>query len=322
MLFIADTLLALTHPGLALAGIVATGVLGMVIWRTAAGRSVGLLRSGALAAAAAVIVGAGPWTIRNRLVFHQWIAAKSNGYFELVLAHEQTTDGILTEASILAGNPSTNLRVFTEYQRLGERDFLEGYRQRALQIVTGDFGRYLLFSRNRLFNALCYSKSPGDTDLVLAHLDPEVADRLVGRRLVLYYGIRPTTYLWPRSEDPASVERAILAGAGVGDIDAVMADWSRAQGNIHAKTKGFAAILVGLFWSGIPSACLLAAILLGSRAIPRVALAAAAIYLIALLPNVMITHDVRHQCDFEVIFALFVSVPLEVFFRRRALRRP
>ncbi len=321
MLFISGTLLALTHPGLALAGIMATGVLSLVIWRGAAGKSAGLLRSGALAAIAAVIVGAGPWAIRNRLVFHQWIAAKSNGYFELVLAHEQTSDGILTESSILAGNPSTNLRVFMAYRRLGEKEFLEAFRQRAREIVTRDLARYLLFSRNRLFNALCFSKSPGDTDLVLPHLEPGAAGRLVGRGLVLYYGINPTTYLWPRADVPESVERASLAAAGVTELDAVMADWARAQHNIHHKAYGAAAILVGLLWSGIPSACCAAAILLGWRKAPRLILAAAAIYLVALVPNVMITHDVRHQCDFEVLFALFLSAPLEVLLRRRAARR-
>jgi hypothetical protein len=207
-----------------------------------------------------------------------------------------------------------------EYRRLGEKAFLEGYHQRAVRIVTQDLGRYLMFCRNRLFNALWYAKSPGDTDLVLPPLDPEVAGRLVGRRLILYYGINPTTYLWPKADVSESAERAGLAAAGVANIDALMADWNRAQYNIHAKNYGAPAVLVSLLWSGIPSACCLAAILFGWRRVPRLVLAAAALYLVALLPNVMITHDVRHQCDFEVIFALLVVAPLEVLLRRGARR--
>jgi hypothetical protein len=318
MVFFGDALLCMTHPGLALGGVAAAGVLGLLIWRAPAGRSVGFLRSGAVAAVAAVLVGAGPWAIRNRLVFQQWIPAKSNGYFELVLAHEQTDDGVLTEASILSGNPSTNLRVFREYQRLGEKAFLEGYRHRALRIVTGDTGRYLLYSRNRLFNALAFSRSPGDTDLMLANLDQRVADRMVGRGLLLYYGIRPTTYLWPKSNAPASVEKASLVGAGVSDVDAAMADWTRAQDNIRNKEWGFVAIVVGLLWAGVPTACVLAAVFIGSPFAPRLVLAGAAIYLLALLPNVLITHDIRHQCDFDVLFALFVAAPMELLRRRRA----
>lgn len=319
MLLAGDALLAVTHPGLAAAGIAASVVVGIAAWRTPAGRSAGLLRSGAAAAAAALALGAGPWALRNRVVFHQWIPAKSNGYFELVLAHEQTDDGILTEASILAGNPSTNLRVFREYQRLGERAFLEGYRQRALQIVRNDLGRYLAFSRNRLMNALFFSKSPGDTDLVLVPLDPAVAQRLVGQGLILFYGVNPTTFLWPRSDAPASVLRARLAAAGVRDVDSAAADWERAQANIRAKSAGAWAVLSGLLWSGIPTACLLAACAAGSRAAPRLVLAAGAIYLAALAPNVLITHDVRHQCDFELVFALFLAAPIEAFRRRRLL---
>jgi hypothetical protein len=320
MIFVADALLAVTHPGLAMAGFAATGVLVLLVWRTPAGRAAGLLRSGALAAVAALLVGAGPWAIRNRMVFHQWIAAKSNGYFELVLAHEQTRDGVLTETSILAGNPSTNLRVFREYQRLGEKAFLEGYRLRARKILSNDLGRYLLYCRNRLFNALCFSQNPGDTDLVLEPVDNELGATLVGRGLVLYYGVNPTTYLWPRSELPASAEKTMLVAAGVRNIGPMMADWNRAQRNIRAKDRGAGAVLTGLIWSGVPSACLVAVVLFGSGTAPRLVLAAAGIYLLALLPNVMITHDIRHQCDFELIFALLVSAPLEVMRRLRSRR--
>jgi hypothetical protein len=210
--------------------------------------------------------------------------------------------------------------LFAQYQRLGERDFLDGYRRRAREIVTDDLGRYLLYSRNRLFNALCFSKATGDTDLVLPPLGTELAGRLVGQGLVLYYGINPTTYLWPRSEVPETAERASLAAAGVTNLDALMADWVRAQRNIHAKNEGAGAVLEGLVWSGIPSAFCLAAILIGSGKAPRLILAAAALYLVALIPNVLITHDIRHQCDFEVIFALFLSAPIEVFLRRRGSR--
>jgi hypothetical protein len=321
MLLVANALLAVTHPGLAMAGFAASGVLALIVWRTPAGRSIGLLRSGALAVVAALLIGAGPWAIRNRVVFHQWIAAKSNGYFELVLAHEQTQDGVLTETSILAGNPSTNLRVFREYQRLGEKAFLEGYRARARQILSNDLGRYLLYCRNRLVNALCLSQAPGDTDLVLEPIDSELGATLVGRGLVLYFGVNPTTYLWPRSDLPAPDERRLLEQAGVRNIGPMMADWTRAQSNIRIKDHGAGAILVGLLWSGIPSACLVAVVLLGSGTAPRLVLVAACIYLLALLPNVMITHDIRHQCDFELIFALLVSAPIEVL-RRRLSRRP
>jgi hypothetical protein len=56
--------------------------------------------------------------------------------------------------------------------------------------------------------------------------------------------------------------------------------------------------------------------LFGTKATPRLVGVAAAIYLLALLPNVMITHDIRHQCDFEVLFALFLAAPIEAFRRR------
>jgi hypothetical protein len=92
MAFAANALLATIHPGLALAGALACVGAGI----SAAGRPAALARSVGFAAVAGIAVGAGPWTLRNYLVFHQWIPAKSNGPFELVLSQDETDGGVLS----------------------------------------------------------------------------------------------------------------------------------------------------------------------------------------------------------------------------------
>ncbi|HEY1848558.1 MAG TPA: hypothetical protein VGG37_05100, partial [Opitutaceae bacterium] len=273
------------------------------------------------ALAAALALGVAPWAARNRAVFHQWIPGKSNGCFELVLSQEQTDDGVLTESSILRGNPSLNARLTLEYGRLGERAFLAPYRDRALRIVTGDTGRYLRFCANRLLNAVALCRPTADTERVQVAVDPGTARRLVGRGLLLYFGADDSVYLWRRDEGAVQGERAALAAAGARDPDALAADWSRAQSAIRARADSAAASVRRMLLSGFPTVALLAAAALGRRRTPRIVLAAAAIYAIALLPNVLITHDLRHQAEFALPFALFAAAPLEAA-RRRAASRP
>jgi hypothetical protein len=44
---------------------------------------------------------------------------------------------------------------------------------------------------------------------------------------------------------------------------------------------------------------------------PRLVLAAGAVYLVALIPNILITHDMRHQGSFMLLFAILVAGAVE-----------
>ena len=96
-----------------------------------------------------------------------------------------------------------------------------------------------------------------------------------------------------------------------------MADWQRAQGVIQERTRGPLATLRGIAWAGAPSLFCLAAALMGWRTVPRLVAASVAIYLLALVPNVLITHDIGHQSDFVVLFAVFAAAPAEALVRSR-----
>ena len=154
MIFGANALLAVIHPGLALAGALACLVAGIAQMRAKGFGPANFIRSPLVAAAAGIAVFSGPWTIRNYLVFHQWIPSKSNGYFELVLSQRETDNGVLSEASLLVGHPSTNPRLLAEYARLGESGFLAPYKEEAREILRGDLKRYCIFSLDRLIDAI------------------------------------------------------------------------------------------------------------------------------------------------------------------------
>jgi hypothetical protein len=305
MLFVSNALLAAIHPGLALAGVMASIAVGFFEARTNPGEAP-FVGSAAVAAVAGCILVTAPWTLRNYVVFHQLIPSKSNGCFELVLSQQETDDGVLSEASLLVGHPSTNPRLLTEYVTLGESAFLAPYRGEAAGIVGGDFGRYIMFSLNRLHNAIWLSRSPADIATLTANLNPAEISRLVGRRLVLMCAGTPY-FFWPPSSGSAEAELASFRSAGIADPEALLADWERGQRTIQSRTQGAAIWLKGFAWSGFPTLCFVAALIAGRRSTPQLGLAAASIYVVALIPNILITHDIRHQGSFMLLFAVIIA---------------
>jgi hypothetical protein len=314
LVFAACALLAVIHPGLALAGALASIAAGLGLARTSSGGPAAFLRSSSFAAVAGIALGAGPWTLRNHAVFHQWIPAKSNGCFELVLSERETDDGVLSEASLLVGHPSTNPRLLADYARLGERGFLEPYRAEAGAILRDEPGRYLDFCLGRLFNAVCLARSPADIEMLSIRLEPSQAARMVGRRLILMCAGAPN-FFWAASDVPAPAELALIRSAGVEGAEAVLADWEGAQRRIHSRTEGTAALLAGFAWSGLPTLGCIVGLLAARRTRRRLVPAAAAIYLVALVPNVLITHDLRHQASFALLFAVFAAGAAEALVR-------
>jgi hypothetical protein len=310
----ANALLAITHPGLELAGALASLVVGLPMALAGMRRPLALIRSTSFAAFAGLALGAGPWTIRNYIVFHQWIPAKSNGYFELVHSQDDSDTGVLTDAAIV-GHPATNPRLLREYVRLGERNFLEPYRRRANEILRNDFGRYCMFCFNRFIDAVWFGKAPTDIEMLSVRLQPSQAARLVGRRLILMCAGTPN-FFWARRDVPASTELASLQAAGIDEPNAVLADWVRAQGIIRARMESLAATLTSFAWSGFPTLCSIAALMVGRRLTPRLVPATAAIYLVALIPNILITHDMNHQGNFMLLFAVLAAGAVEAIFRR------
>ncbi len=315
MVFGANALLAVIHPGLALAGALASLVAGLEQMRKRGFGLTVLFRSPITAAVAGIAVFSGPWIIRDYIVFHQWIPAKSNGYFELVLSQRETENGVLSQASLLVGHPATNPRLLEEYARLGESGFLAPYKEAAREIFRNDLRRYCAFCLNRLFDAIGFSQSPSDIEMLTIRIKPAQAAKMVGRRLIIMCAGTPN-FFWGRDAVPASVELANIRAAGVDEPELVLADWAKAQKAIRERTDGPSAVLAGFAWSGLPTLFLAAALIATTRSTPRLILAAAAVYLVALVPNILITHDEQHQGSFVLLFAVFGAGAFEAIARR------
>lgn len=305
--------LSLLHPGLALGSLgVCIGAAGFALRRGSRAEARGVVLASVLGIALAVT----PWAARNHAVFGQWIPAKSNGYFELVLSQEGNDDGLLTEAVLVAGHPSTNPRLLSEYQRLGERRFLEPYRSRALELVTSDPAHYLACCGARLRNALVLAVPQVDTEPVDVFVEPGLAARLVGRRLVLFCS-GSAGLLWPPSQASVAQVRDALGDVTYTQREALVSDWTRAQAAIRAREASLPSLVRRFLWTGLPTVLCLVALAASRSWVPWPVGAAAAVYLVALIPNVLITHDLRHQTNFSLLFALFAAGAVEALGRRR-----
>jgi hypothetical protein len=122
-------------------------------------------------------------------------------------------------------------------------------------------------------------------------------------------------FFWARETWSAEAELAGLESAGISNPEAILADWSRAQVVIQARTEGLGARFTCFAWSGFPTLCFAATLIAARRSTSRLVLAAAAIYLVALVPNILITHDMRHQGSFMLLFALLVAGVVEALIR-------
>jgi hypothetical protein len=317
LLTLALAALCLTHPGLAMAGIAASLLIGFI--PSLPRREVA--RAGVVAGVIAVAVGVLPWAVRNHRVFGKWLPGKSNGAFELVLAHDYTDDGELTASALLAGNPSTNPRLNALFCQVGEARFLEPYAARARAILTGETLHYLRNCYHRLASALVYSDPSSDTGNMGVVLEPNAAWRLVGKGALFYLrqDEHSGSFLWASPGLSRDERRAVLVGAGVTQVDAALADWDRSLADVARARRAAGTVLLGLLWSGIPSLVLLASVAYARRNLPGVVVTGGVVYLVALVPNILITHDIAHQHDFAVVFSLAFAGLFEGIRRRHQM---
>ncbi len=140
---IAGGLGALSGPVLRMVWAALTVVLTRSTRRTAPFLLSGLLASLVLA----------PWTIRNGIVFGQFIPVKSNLFFELYQSNVLEPDGVLrsrTGDSHPYTGPGPER---SRYQKMGEVAYLDDYRDRFLRELRGDPTGYAARVANRLLAA-------------------------------------------------------------------------------------------------------------------------------------------------------------------------
>ncbi len=93
-----------------------------------------------------------PWTIRNRVEIGAWYPIKSNLSYEAWQSLEIDSNGVL-DAESLKHHPYSSSERRSEYQSLGEKQFVAEYGRRFLDALSRHPGKAIRFGLNRFLAA-------------------------------------------------------------------------------------------------------------------------------------------------------------------------
>lgn len=312
LLALTSGILVLTHAGSGAACI----ALLLVLWLLAAIRAareqrisrwLALRRESGrpLAALAVCAVALGAWTARNWVVFHQVIPLKSTGWFEIYLAETYTTDGVIDDAVIIAHHPFSNPRLLVDYTLRGESAFLADYRVKARALLAADPHKFIHDVGGRALAAFSYCDTAPHVYQCLAGVGQGDAVKLVADGLAARF-TAPLPLFWTSLDlSPQAFEKRV-GQLGLAAPQPVTRDWLNAKSAMLDGESQPRRILSGIALAGLPSACLLGTLALRRRNSDRYFLFCALFYVVALLPNVLITHYVSHQLHFLGLHAFFI----------------
>lgn len=307
----------ITHLG---SGAAAGALLLFLAWRARRPDNPLFSRRRWLAGALAVLcLPAALWTVRNRVVLGAWYPVKSDGWFELRLTQEFTPNGLLSAATLLLHHPYCDPVQRARFATLKEHAYMKQARRQACALLRRYPLRYLHFVGDRLVNALAFTQNSWNVmPCRVAESDGDLI-RLQAAGLGARIS-RDSPFYWASLDLPPRVFAARLAASGVVRRRALFDDWFNAREVLLAVNAEPLQILTGLALSGLPMLCLLLYLLIRARRTEPVVLATALFYLVALTPNILVTHNSDYQFPHLVLLAGFVALLLGEIQRR--VRKP
>jgi hypothetical protein len=307
-------LLPLLHAGLACALLVVLGLW----WITDATRSTEkswptrLLRTARRPVILLLVYAAssGLWLARNAAAFGVAVPVKSNAWFELSLTQEHTPDGVLTLRTLMLHHPFFSAAEFSRYESMGEPDFMAYYRREAWAAVTDQPARYLAFVGHRAANAFIFTATPFDLAFTEAPFTASDRIRLTNAGLLVpVIGSRTSVWL---CMDYAPEEFLRQTGTlGLEDGSSVRRDWLAKAVQTRTDATSLRRTLGGFMLAGFPCVCLLGAGLLQRTRLEPTCAWAAVVYLAALIPYVLISHNARQQYPHLALQVVFAVIFLE-----------
>jgi hypothetical protein len=259
-------------------------------------------------------------------VFHQFIPLKPTGWFELYLTQEHTRDGVLDFGAIVTSHPFANAPLQVAYTEQGEAAFLAPYRALALASVRRDPWRFARFVLNRAVNALVWARWSTDASPAFDRLPPQDEAQLAGAGLAMP---RPGgLLLWLGLDLSPGEFLARLRPLALAEPQHAYRSWLATKAAVLAWSGRPIILLAALALSGLPTLCFLGTVLLRRLRTGTAVWFAGFIYLVALLPNLLLTHDHNHQAGFlglhAAIVAAFVAALLELLplFRAKFAGQP
>ncbi len=233
----------------------------------------------------------GAWTVRNLMVLHRWIPAKSNLGFEAYLAQVETYRGVLSYKIFLARHPYAPGPVQEEFKQLGEIRFVEKYGALARQAIAADPGDYLRRVGYRLWNAFIFTLPGHDAVAAAGHLQPQDVIRLQSRGLL--HVLPSGQAAWISLDLPETEWNRRIQDLSLADPQTVRADWQRAVRVWREMAFTWPVWLAGCASASLPG--LAGLYLLFSRSSEVPARSSLLLCLVYLSPYLLVSHYFRYQ---------------------------
>ena len=278
-----------------------------------------------LVPAACFLFTVGLWTARNWVEFRQFVPLKSAGWFEVYLTQVYTSNGVITDATMVAHHPYSNPKLLVDYTMNGETLFLKAFEPKAKAAIAADKDKYYRGIVGRAENVFSYCEFTFPLALCTVRLDPVDARKLVAADLASRLS-QPVPVWWTSLDLPPKEFHKRLAALDVGPKQALETNWLDAKAASIARSTSLPCVLLGLSLAGIPTLAILLTIGLRRMELGLALGAAWLFYGVAVLPNVLITHYAAHSQHFRAFHALAIACALtftwDVLARRKAAAKP
>jgi hypothetical protein len=246
------------------------------------------------------------------------VPVKSNAWFELYLTQEHTPDGVLTLRTLMLHHPFFSAAEFARYASMGEPAFMAYYRREARAAVTAQPARYLAFVGHRAANAFIFTATPFDLAFTEAAFTASDRIRLTNAGLLVPV-IGQRTSIWLCLDQAPEDFFRLTDTLGLEDAPAVRRDWLAKAVRTRTDATSLRRVLGGFMLAGIPFACLLGAGLLQRTRLEPACAWATVVYLAALVPYVLISHNARQQYPHLALQVVFGAIFLDALFSKQSL---
>lgn len=248
------------------------------------------------------------WTLRNFIHFDQFIPIKSNAWYDLEQALVYTDDGVPSISTFYLYHPYLQNETGREYKELRELSFISSKKDKVVQLSSSAYSQWFSHVLNRCINALLYTKSSSDIELVKADLDLESIEILQDSELIIK---KPNSshYIWLNLGQ--SIEN--LSAHLDSTPEAFQKKWTPYLVDAHKRCYANQpiALLKGFLMAGFPVCLLLYLFFKCNGRTDLKVLILTCLMMAYLLPYLLISHYERYQIPLLGIHLILGAIILQ-----------
>jgi hypothetical protein len=227
------------------------------------------------------------WSERNYFVLHAFMPSKSNFWYEFYQANILDEDGILDNRTITKYHPSHRRKSQQLYLEVGEKSFVEHYKE--LSVKNFDLANYLEKLQRRLRFAFLYSSSSGfRTRIDLRQISQADLKKLEDEVLI-------NKGEWTSLHLQESEFSAILASLQLENEVAIHQEWNRKRALFIQEKSSLISVMKASILSLIPSLCIVFGLIISEIRRSLLFVITSLTYVILLIPYILVSHDIRYQ---------------------------